>query len=234
MPGEDRGADGGAGIKELAPGVSRRRTPDISRGRSYLRRGRNGHQPSSELATAQPQSVHPVRDRHRDSEFVAGARASSYEAEGRRAEPEEQVTRPDSRVPVARERPLRPGYAAGLAPLLPTRRRGRPRWQCFSARPPPGRGSLAGGGVALVGLRLGWARAALGVTAPGNPLQFYVLVRIPGTLQISNTFQPHTPRSAAVAQHLGAECRARIRMLGVDSLADTPSQRQISAAARSR
>jgi hypothetical protein len=199
-----------------------------------LRRGRNGHQPSSELAAAQPQSVHPVRDRHRDSEFVADARASICGAEGRRAEPEEQVTHPDSRIPVARERPPRPGYAAGLAPhCRPGGVDGRAGSVSLSA-PPPGRGSLAGGDVALVGLLLGWARAALGGTAPGNPLQFYVLVRILGTLQISNTFQPHTPRSAAVAQHLGAECRARIRMLGVDSLADTPSQRQISAAARSR
>ena len=49
IPGDDSGADGGAGLKELAPGTSRRRRPDFSRGRVTCDAGEmdTGRPPSS-------------------------------------------------------------------------------------------------------------------------------------------------------------------------------------------
>ena len=61
MPGDDSGAGGGAGHKELPPSTRTLCRPDYVLGRSHLRRGRNGHQPSPELATAQPIGMAPAK-----------------------------------------------------------------------------------------------------------------------------------------------------------------------------
>ena len=210
IPGDDAGAGDGAGLKELAPGASRRIRPDCPKDRSHLRRGGNGHQPSSELATAPPQSVHPVRGRHRDFEFIVDARTNSCKVEGLR-----WVRGVSHPLRFAYPRRSRAAAAAGIrsrtCTILPSRRRGRQRWPRFSVRPLPSRGSRVGGDLVLVGGR--WARAQHRLaegTAPVSPPQFYMLLRIPGTAQTNNTLQQRIPRSATVAQHLGGQSVARV------------------------
>ena len=61
MPGYDFGAGDGAAQKVLAASTQRRSRADGPRDRNHLRRGRNGHQPSPELAAAQPIGMAPAK-----------------------------------------------------------------------------------------------------------------------------------------------------------------------------